>query len=125
MFNRLWAFLLILICGFNAIGVSGSAYLLEKEHESVSLVSHSDSIQAAPSSETGGIASASHFPGDGHQGDCGAQQKVHSCHLGHCTFLMNSVSDLATPDLVLAVRNHSNFFFLSADLSGPSKPPRA
>jgi hypothetical protein len=125
MFNRLWALLLILICGFNALGVSGSAYLSEREHESVSVVSHSDSIQAAPPSDTGGIASASHFPGDGHQGDCGAQQNAHTCHLGHCTFLMNSVSSLATTDLVLAVRNHSNFSLLSADLSGPNKPPRA
>jgi hypothetical protein len=125
MFNRLWAFLLILICGFNAIGLRGSAYLSEREHESISLVSHTDSILVAPSSDTDGIASAAHFPGDGHEGDCGTQQKAHTCHLGHCTFLMTSVSGLVAPDLVLAVRNHSNFSFLSADLSGPNKPPRA
>jgi hypothetical protein len=126
MFNRLWALLLILICGFNALGVSGSAYLSEKEHESVSMISHSDAVLADLSDTAQTIASATHFPDDGHDGDCGTQhQNCHTCHLGHCNFLMNSASGLVTPDLVRAIQNHSAFSYLSIDLSGPRKPPRA
>ena len=126
MFNRLWAFILILICGFNAVGVSGSAYLTEKEHESVSVVSHSETLQVATAAaDTDGIGSAEHFPGDGHKGDCDTQQKSHICHLGHCTFLMTSVTGLVAPDRMVGFQNHADFSFLSADLSGPNKPPRA
>lgn len=125
MFNRLWAFILILICGFNAVGVSGSAYLSEKDHGSVSVVSHSETLQVASATDSDGISSAAHFPGDGHKGDCDTQQKGHTCHLGHCTFLMAVVTGLVAPDRMVGLQSHADFSFLSADLSGPNKPPRA
>ncbi len=126
MFDRLWALLLILICGFNAVGVSGSAYLSEKEHESVSTNVQSDAVLAGLSATSQTIGSATHFPDDGHDGDCGTQNpSCHTCHLGHCNFVINSAFGLVTPVLVRAIQKHFAFSYISIYLSGPRKPPRA
>lgn len=116
MLTRVWAYLLILICGFNAIGVTGSAYLSEQAQES-SLQSHSNVAQEP-------VLVAVHSEADGHK-DCESHSATHQCHLGHCTFIVASVNSLSFPHPVEGAHYFEVASLLSVELSGPIKPPRA
>lgn len=129
---RFWSNLLILICGMNAVCVNGFAQSSENCPEAVSFVSpgvSAPSIDSTVSSSDSDHASlnaqnAEHQDSQGddcssHQGNC------HTCHLGHCSFLVPSVSGLIAPVLVRTVQTYSSFSCLSVDLSGLKRPPRA
>jgi hypothetical protein len=128
--RRLWAYLLILICGFNAIGVSGAAYLSEKGQEATSMVSlPQTSYQDVQTTEATNLALITHShdtPSDHHGDDCGTQHaNCHQCHLGHCNFLVTAASGFVGPDHTGLLQNRTSVSYLSIDLSGPRKPPRA
>lgn len=121
MFNRLWAYLLIVICGINAIGVSGSAFLSEKSLEAKVLTVSSDVHDSDLS-----LVSHSDHASDDEQDDCGSQHKsCHQCHLGHCNFLIASALGFAAPDMVRSIQYFGAASYLSIELTGPKKPPRA
>lgn len=131
MMNRLSAFLLILICGINAVGVSGSAYLAEEKHaEAVSVAHHSEASELTFHSKSfqspDVLTSHDHSDSEKHSQDCGTEHKgCHQCHLGHCNFLVSSSSGIIEPNLMSAIQNVSSVSYLNVDLSGPRKPPRA
>lgn len=127
--RRLWAYLLILICGFNAIGVSGAAYLSEKGEVTAAVFSlaqpDQQGTQAIENAVSTVITSHDHSSTDEH-GDCGTQhQNCHTCHLGHCQFLVTAASGFVGPDPIRSILNRTSASYLSIDLSGPRKPPRA
>ena len=118
MFTRGWAFFLILVCGFNAISVSGPVYLSEKAQETAGLTFQ---MQA----DTTPLATLGQTPSDKHE-DCESQHgDTHQCHLGHCNFLVTSASGLVAPDLIRGLHYLATTSYFSIDLSGPRKPPRA
>lgn len=118
MFIRIWAFLLIGICAFNAVGVSGSSLLSIKSKDFVEHTLSQD-ISQAPILKL--IDHDHTSDNDGHS-NC---DMTHQCHLGHCHFLVTAVSKFLAPDLTRFTQILASVFYLSADLSGPIKPPRA
>lgn len=119
MFLRLSALFLILICGANALSVSSADYMSE-QNEGIPLIHSASSDATHVATMTGDVST------DGHQGDCADQHSnCHQCHLGHCNFLVGSTSRLLTPDQAFSLNLPSLVRFVSADLSGPRKPPRA
>lgn len=126
MFNRLWVLLLILVCGLNALGVTGASHHAKKARDSVSTPSLTVAALPEVSDSSQMSASAIHLPADNRNDDCGTQHhSCHSCHLGHCSFLINSPSNLISPNLLEVIQSHFAFFYISIDLSGSKKPPRA
>ncbi len=122
---RLWAYLLIAICGFNAIGVSGVEYLSEKDHEAAAF------SRIQPDDQTTDAANVEYLSYYDHSGtdklhDCGTQHKNgHQCHLGHCLFLVSNGSEFIAHRVLLGLHSLAIASYFSIDLSGPRKPPRA
>lgn len=129
--NRLKAFLLIVICGINVIGVSASAYLSEKNHEAIISVVQPDQFSQASHSEVfqslDVLSSYDHADHEGKEGkDCSNEDNgCPQCHQGHCGFLVASALAIVDPNLIGAIQSVFSIPYLSVDLSGPRKPPRA
>lgn len=122
MLRRFWAYFLILICGLNAIGVSGEVYLSEKGQETTAIgFSSVSGVQHQAPTLVNGEHSA-----DSHHDDCGEQHKgCHQCHLGHCNFLVSGTGPFVAPELIQGVLLSSSTSYPSIDLAGFKKPPRA
>jgi hypothetical protein len=131
MKNRLCAFLLILICGFNSTGASGSfSYRSEKSSEPIAITQSPDfeekSYQAGDVASADNVGPAHHSDDDEQDSDCGSQHKnCHQCHLGHCQFLVASGHRFVPPNLTSWIQYLPAFSYLDIDLSGLKKPPRA
>ncbi len=118
MFRVIMSSLLIFICLAAMAGEArtsfGSTDELNHHTQDISSVSSDSSALSIAATHT-------HAPG----GNCENPNHKHSCHLGHCGFVIFSQPGVPAPIATLESRLPASISLTGIVLSGPRRPPRA
>lgn len=122
MVSRFFAFLMLVISAMNAFNGGALAEVSSSGEGRASVVQLNVVQAGAPAS----VLASAHDDSNCHNEGCTERHTgAHHCHVGHCQFALMASAASVTPDLIQGVVAARETSYLSIDLSGPRKPPRA